>query len=287
MKIKIGYLGPDPVTFGYLAAKKFFNGIEDAEFISYHSHSEIISAVGKMEVDYGVVAIENVIDGIIAETVQCTEDEAGRRGLYICGEVAVPIELYCLRKADDLTPPKKILTHDSVTRQCRKFISKLQNEGAMLEITNSTAEAAQKAGQNSEIAVIASEEAAKKYGLRKVVPESVADIANNKTRFWVLSKSYAKRTGKDKTCFLVNLEQTQSGALWKTIGFFAKRNINLLIIYSNPIPGKHWEYTFLIELVGHIDDNNMEEAWEELRNSGLITGRPHFLGSYPDTTSGI
>jgi prephenate dehydratase len=197
----------------------------------------------------------------------------------------VPVALYYLRKDPKNSFPKKLLTHDTVTRQCRKFISKLQKEGVIVEIRNSTGEAALEASQNPEVAVIASQEAEQKYGLQRMLPDSVADVQGNVTRFWILAKSYTKKTGQDKTSFLVNLEQTKSGALWQALGCFARRKINLLLVYPNSIPGKHWEYTFLMEFSGHIDDPELEGAWEELRNSGLITGRPHLLGSYPSATN--
>ncbi len=113
----------------------------------------------------------------------------------------------------------------------------------------------------------------------------MTDHKNSVTRFWILGKEHEQKTGKDKTCFLVNLEQSAKGVLHKTLGVLAKRELNVLILYPSPILGKQWEYTFLVEVSGHIDDTALLEAWEEFRELGISLHPMQFLGSYPDATS--
>jgi len=290
MKLKIGYLGPDSVTFGYMAAKKFFDSSKQVEYIAHPSHEQIALAVGRKTIDYGVLAIENVIDGVISETIHAVEDVDGQYGLSVCGEIALPVHLYFLKK-DNLTDlPKKVLSHISPINQSRKFVEGLRKQGVAIEVRNSTSEAAKEASENSDIAVIAPLTARDAYGLSLAHELSIEDEKNNMTRFWIIGKTHSDRTGNDKTAFLVNLEHDQSGALWKSLHCFADEesgiNLNLLLIYPNPIPGKRWEYTFLLEFKGHILDPEMDAAYQRLRSSGLILGRPRFLGSYPDAISG-
>jgi|SRR3989344_2951638 len=120
------------------------------------------------------------------------------------------------------------------------------------------------------------------FGLKRVKPNSVTDNQNNFTRFWVLGNQYdVNREGKPcKTCFLLNLTQSQPGALQKSLDVFGRRGINLCLVYPIPIPAKKWEYTFMLEFSAHINDQAMKEAWDELINLGIIVGHPHFLGSY-------
>lgn len=289
MVTKVGYLGPDPVTFGYMAAKKFFNASEQIEFIPYSSHEQIALAVGRKNVDYGILAIENVIDGVISETIHTVEDVDGQYGLSVCGEVTLPINLYFMKKNNPAELPKKVLSHISPINQSRRFVEELRQQGISIEVRNSTSEAAKEASENSDIAVIAPLTAMHIYNLQLIQEASIEDEEKNMTRFWIIGKTHSDRTGNDKTAFLVNLEHDQSGALWRSLNCFSdiKNNthLNLLLIYPNPIPGKRWEYTFLLEFKGHILDPEMDAAYQRLRSSGLILGRPRFLGSYPDATS--
>jgi len=101
MNTKVGYLGPNMSTFGYMAAEKFFLKTKEerkVEFVPYKTHEDVCLAVGKKEVNYGVVAIENVIDGVVTETIRAVEDVDGHLGLKVWAEVVVPIELFYLRK---------------------------------------------------------------------------------------------------------------------------------------------------------------------------------------------
>lgn len=293
MKTKVGYLGPNMSTFGYLAAEKCFLQQDgkaensDVEFVSYKNHEEICLAAGKKEIKFGVVAIENVIDGVVPETVRAIENVDGYLGLKVQAEVVVPIELFCMRSKDTEQSFKKLVSHPVAVRQCSKFVSKLQEEnpGLVVEYNDSTGAAAEEASKNPEVAVIASAKACQIYGLEYIHDGSVTDHKDSLTRFWVISKEHADRSGKDKTCFLVNLEQSVPGSLWKAIGVFASRGINLLLIYPCPVPGKQWEYTFLLELEGYVTDKKMDEAWLEFRKLGLSLTPPRFIGSYPNTTS--
>lgn len=288
--MKVGYLGPNMSTFGYIAAEKFFSlqksEKDNIEFIPYKTHGEICLAAGKKEIKFGVVAIENVIDGVVPETVRAIENVDGHLGLKVQAEVVVPIELFYMRKENSGQPLKKLISHPVAVRQCSEFVSRLQkeNDGLIVEYKDSTGSAAEEASKNSEAAVIASINACQIYGLKCFYKDSVTDHKNSLTRFWIIGKEHANRSGKDKTCFLVNLEQSIPGSLWKAIGVFASRGINLLLIYPCPIPGKQWEYTFLLEFKGYVTDEKMEEAWLEFRKLGLSLNPPRFIGSYPDVT---
>lgn len=288
MSEKIAYLGPDRSTFGYMAAEKFFGNNGDVEFISYPTHTEIARIVGRGAADHGVLAIENVIDGVITETARAIEEVDGRLGLKIHHEVLLPIQLFYLRKELTDTAPRKVLTHVSPIRQCSRFLGEIRKKGISVEVADSTGKAAEEASKDPEIAVIASAKAEEIYGLKRVIPDSIADLKKNFTRFWVVGKSHAQKeldSRMYKTCFLLNLEQAKPGALAEALAYFGGRKINMLLINPNPIPGRLWEYTFLLEFMGHIDDPEMESAYTDLRDSGLSLTPLHFLGSYLAATN--
>ncbi|OGD71514.1 hypothetical protein A2703_03445 [Candidatus Collierbacteria bacterium RIFCSPHIGHO2_01_FULL_50_25] len=285
----MGYLGPGEVSFGYMAARKYFDGQADVMFEPRESHEQICDDVGRNKLDHGVVAIENVCDGMIAETIHAMDDVNGKFGVQVVGEVVIPVRHFLLSKSGAIDDFHSVFSHESAIRQCRKIRSQLESRGIHFQRCASTAEAAREASQKSDIAAIASELAEAKYGLKRVQinqnAENVADRLDNVTRFWVLSSWHAQRTGNDKTTFLLNLDQHTPGGLQKVLGFFAEKEINLLVIFANPIPGKKWEYTFFIEFQGHITDDKMNEAWDELRVKGPLLSPPRLLGSYPSATS--
>lgn len=292
-KIRVGYLGPGTNTFGYQALQKFFteNGFRGVEKVEFANHNEVCLAVGNMVVDYGVVAIENVIDGVVPETIRAIESADSHLGLKIWGEVTLPIKLFCMSKSGDESRIKKLLSHPTAIGQCRKLVSEFQARGIPIEVQPSTSLGAELASKDPEVAAIASDVALKSFGLKLVRKESVTDYENSATRFWILGKKHARIDGKMevkfKTCFLANLEQTVSGVLHKTIGVFADKGISVLLVYPNPILGKKWEYTFVIEVSGHVSEPRMIEAWENFRRLGISLLPLRFLGSYPDTTSSM
>jgi len=287
MPTKIGYLGPDDSTFGYEAAEQYFRGQADIQLVPFKTHADICDAVGRRKIHRGVVAIENTAAGIVTETVFAMENAFSSRSVHAVAEVELTINQLFLRKTNDGSPPKKLLSHIAALQQCKHFVDSLREQGITIEARNSTGEAAKEANENPEFAVIASERAQEKYGLLRVREEPVADSKTNFTRFWILGTEVAERSGdgKHKTCFLVNLEQAKSGVLSKTLECFGKRDLNLLIVFPIPIKGRKWEYTFLIEYSGHFDDEAVQEAYNELTQEGLCVGTPMVLGSYLSATT--
>lgn len=294
-KEKVGYLGAatpdshDTTTFGYMAAEKHFaSHLDEVEFVSFPSHPAICEAVGKKKIRFGVVAAENVADGIVHEVVQTLEEANRHYGVHIAAEVVQPIEMLYLGKCADIVLPVRLLSKDVALRQCKRFVESLHARGVVTEYTTSTGDAARLASQDATIACLASSRAEQEYGLERIGGSgNVADSPNNMTRFWVLNKEYGDRSGQDKSCFLINLQQNQPGALCRALEYFARHGCNLLIVYPIPIPGKPWEYTFLVEFEGHIDDEAIDSSWQELHNSGLCLSGPTFLGSYPSVASNI
>ena len=281
--MKVGYLGPGKATFGFMAAEKFFASNEDVEFVPFSNHTEICRATGEEEIDYGVVAIENVIEGVITETIYAIDRLTRAYRLLIWAEVEIPIELFLLRKINDGSTPTKILGHVIALRQCSKKVSAFQkaNNGIPIEAVDSNGKAAEMAGKNPSCVAIGMAKAEHEYGLVRVESGPIINNPNNFTRFWVMGTRKVKPSTNDKTCLLVNLDQPVPGGISKALKPFADRGINLLLIAPIPIPGKKWEYTFMMEFAGSLSDPKMEEAYEELCASGISMDAPLVLGSYP------
>lgn len=303
-KVRVGYLspetprGPDKTTFGYMAAEKYFSEQRDEiEFINFPTHEEICYAVARQELDFGVVAVENSVVGFIAETVRGICDAEMYGGLRVCAEVVVPIEMFYLRKEPKDQPPRFVLSHTIALQQCSRFLRSLRRQGINVEFRRSTGEAAYEASQNLEVAALATSRAERTYNLVRLEPYSVTDHETARTRFWIIGKQHAQRTGQDKSAFLISLSRDESGVLWKALGSFfgiktrgpvyaqKEKCPNLLYVYPLPIPGRPWEYNFLLEFTGHVNDPEIHEGLENFMYSGLSLMHARFLGSYPSVTT--
>ncbi|MSR79089.1 MAG: hypothetical protein EXS59_03015 [Candidatus Taylorbacteria bacterium] len=285
--MKIGYLGPGKSSFGFAATEIFFGKQKEAEFISCANHTEICRMAGIGEINYGVVAVENVIDGVVAETIHAIDHFRRSSRLWIFGEVELPIELFLFRKNNDGATLTKIVGHKTALGQCSKRVNAFlgANSGIRQEIVDSNSKAAEEASKDSSAIAISTARAEQEYGLIRLEPNSITNNPNSFTRFWVIGTTEAKPSPKDKTCLLVNLNQDAPGGLCGVLAPFSSRGINLLIIAPIPIHGRKWEYSFLVEFSGSFTDQIMQDAYGDLCESGVAMGGPLLLGSYPAGTT--
>jgi prephenate dehydratase len=137
--------------------------------------------------------------------------------------------------------------------------------------------AAKMASGSKDIAAIASEESAQRYGL-KILTENIQDVNENYTRFIVIGKETPHATGNDKTSIIIYLQKNRPGALFEILDEFAKKNIDLTKIESRPTKKLLGDYLFHIDLKGHIEDRKIIETFEKIKNK---VGMLKILGSYP------
>jgi chorismate mutase/prephenate dehydratase len=110
-----------------------------------------------------------------------------------------------------------------------------------------------------------------------VVAFQIEDHLNNSTRFLVLGRQGAERTGRDKTSVLFVVSHAP-GTLFRVLQVFYEKGINLTKIESRPNKGKPWEYIFFIDFEGHATDLHVAQALHEVKGHVLFV---KLLGSYP------
>jgi len=270
--VKIAYFGPK-ATFTHQAAISHFGLSSD--YIACDSISMVFELVESGNAHYGVVPIENTIEGVVNHTIDLLMDA----GLLIVGEIIIPINLFLLSTENDIAKINKVYSHKHALAQSRKFLEKHLPFAEILE-AKSTANACEIAQKEQGSAAIASEVASYVYGLN-ILAKSIQDQKNNFTRFLIIGKTPTKLTGNDKTSFIMGVKN-QTGALYKALEVFYRNNINLTKIESRPSKKKIWDDIFYVDTEGHIEDNNVKSALEELeKNNQLIK----FLGSYPKDES--
>ncbi len=263
--MKVAILGPRG-TFSEEAAKKY-----NAELVLCSDIEEIFNKVEEGSADLGIVPIENSLEGSVNQTLELLL----KRNLYIYDEIVLDIN-HCLMSLEkEIKDVKEVISHPHALAQCKNFIKKL---GVKTRNFPSTAEAAKEIKEKKlrGVAAIAPKISAELYGLN-ILAEGIQDEKENKTRFIVVSKKFNKRTGKDKTSIIIGLLD-RPGSLYEALGVFAKRGINLKKIESRPSKKALGDYIFYIDFEGHIEDDNVKKALNELKDKVSFL---KVLGSYP------
>ncbi len=265
--LRIGFLGPDG-TFSHLAAERKFGA--SVEYRPLADIRAVFEEVIRGHCDLGMVPIENSIGGTVIDTMDSFIDS----GVHICAEVMVEIHHNLLANC----PPEKIkvvASKPEVFAQCRNWLSSSLNEVQLLPVA-STSKAAEMASSEQGLAAIGSTLAAELYDL-KIVFANIEDDPNNTTRFFVISRAPAKRTGNDKTALAFTTAH-RAGALVEVLSIFAGHELNLSNIATRPSKRRNWEYFFFADIEGHHQDENFAAALKEARTH---CGEMHILGSFP------
>ena len=273
--IKIGYLGPKG-TFSHEALKKYTSGLPHTAQ-DYSSIPEILTAVQEDMLDEAIVPIENSIEGAVNATMDMIAQDVS---LSIKAELVIKIREHLLvKRGTDLSKIRFILSHPQPLGQCRRFLSE-QLQYAMAKPVYSTAAAAQevKAGAG-DLAAIGSAVAADVYGLEIAVSD-IQDYDNNHTRFVIVSKKDAIRTGRDKTSIVFSTED-KPGSLYRILDIFNLWDINMTRIESRPARNMLGRYIFFIDLIGHREDDALKDALTMVSKKTTFL---KILGSYPIST---
>jgi chorismate mutase/prephenate dehydratase len=265
--LKIAYLGP-PATFTNLAAIKKFGS--QVEYLPCNTITDIFTEVERQNADYGVVPIENSIEGAVSHTLDMFVDS----DLKICSEITLEISHNLLSKYPK-NRIKKVYSNPQVFGQCRIWLETNLPAVELVEVT-STTKAAQICAHTKDSACIASILAAKQYSL-KVVAKDIEDNPRNITRFLVIGQEDVPKTKNTKTLIMFSIKD-RVGALHDMLVPFKKYKINLTKIESRPSKKKAWDYYFFVDLAGHRLDNNVKKALNELEDKCKYL---KILGSYP------
>ena len=226
----------------------------------------------KGRADYGVVPIENSIEGMVNHTLDMFIDSE----LKICSEILLDISHNLLSKGRRLSVIKRIYSNPQVFGQCRAWIEKNLARAELVEVS-STTKAAELVSRHRNAAAIGSLLAAKRYNLL-VLAKSIEDSKHNVTRFLVIGRTIKVRpTGNDKTSILFSIKD-KVGALHDILTPFKRYSINLTKIESRPSKLRAWEYYFFVDMEGHFMDEKVKKALAVLKKNCAYF---KVLGSYP------
>ncbi|TAJ96012.1 MAG: prephenate dehydratase [Gammaproteobacteria bacterium] len=266
--LNIAYLGPEG-TFTQAAALKHFGSA--VRTTALPALDQVFREVEAGVCQYGVVPIENSIEGVISHT----HDLLINSNLRICGEIELRIRQHLMSRAGSLAGIRRIYSHQQSLAQCRIW---LDNNLAGVERlpTTSNAEAARRAAAENDAAAIAGESAAAVYDL-PILRRNIEDEGDNTTRFMVIGRHDTQPSGRDKTTLIFSTPN-KPGALYKMLVCFADHDVSLTRIESRPSRRGNWDYVFFVDVEGHLQDPSVVAAIRQLEQTAAMV---KVLGSYP------
>lgn len=271
-KAEVAYLGPE-ATFTHLAGVKYFG--HSASYKPMETIDEVFAEVEKGRTTYGIVPVENSIEGAVFSTL----DSFMKYKVQICGEIQLEISHNLVCRSGNIEDIQTVASHAQALAQCREWLRKNLPSVPTLQVF-STGAAAQMASNNPNIGAIASSLAIKTHELQIVV-KGIEDYMGNTTRFLVIGKKSPAPSGADRTSLLIGL-MDRPGALNQILTILSEEGINLAKIESRPIKGKQWKYLFFLDMLGHIEDERILRGCDRIREHCSYF---EWLGSYPSTES--
>ncbi len=267
---RVSYLGPE-ATFTHIATMKHFGlGVS---LIPQPSIRDVFKEVEKGACHYGVVPVENSIEGAVNHTL----DLFFESDLKICAEIYQTISHDLLSGSASLNEIRTVFSHPQAFAQCREWLRKYLPDAERVEC-NSTSDAARRASNTPDTAAISSSEAAAMYHLQ-VLASRIEDTARNTTRFLIIGHDEVHRTGEDKTS-LMFVTSHIPGALYKVLKPLADSGINMVKLESRPTKHENWSYFFFADVEGHLEDRGVSETIDRMGELCLFL---KWLGSYPKT----
>ncbi len=267
-KTRVAFQG-ETGAYSEEAAFNFFGAA--VEIVPYESFDRVFKAVAEGKVEFGVVPVENSLEGSISQVYDLLLDSP----LRVCGEEKLRV-VHCLiaNPNTQLGLVKKVFSHPQALGQCRNFLRHLNCELIPTYDTAGSVKMIKEEGLEDG-AAIASARAAEIYGMN-IILKGIEDNPNNFTRFFVLSKHDAPPSGTDKASIVFSVKH-KPGALYRSLKELTLRNINLTKIESRPTRQKPWEYNFYLDCEGYKNEEELYDALNGLEKNSIFV---KLLGSY-------
>lgn len=269
----IATLGPQD-SDSYQAARHYN---PSAEIKLFYRVQDLFAAYMAGGIDLVIVPIYNTREGAmhtalkeITRTSEC----------HWVDNVVLPIHL-SLSAFDHNDHPETIHTivgRSSVFRQCREFLDGNYPDATRMSVAR-IEQAIEKTRANGKgYALLETEEIARRHKLALIEREVAA---HNRTRFAVLARHPAVKTGYDATTFVTKPLKDRVGLLADILNEFTCRGISIIDLQSdNDI--KTQKLQIYIEFEGHCEEPLIQEALNSIEQ-GVIEekGALNIFGSFP------
>jgi len=266
----------EPGAFSHMAANHLFG--PDIELVPTRSFDALFASVLSGQASRAMVPVENTLAG----SVQGNLDRIIQHGLHVVAETRVRIRL-CLvaPPGQRLSEIRTAASHPVALQQCQDFFRNHPQMEPVAVYDTAGSIRDLMAGEASYDAAIGSALAARIYGGETVV-EEIEDNTENHTRFFAISAEAGDSPGTNPKTSLAFVVAHEPGSLYRALGIFAQRGIDLMKLESRPIPGRPWEYRFFADVRGD-PKTNLRECLDELRGSAAEL---QLLGCYAESDGG-
>jgi len=274
-RLRVGYEGV-PGAYSEMAIRQVYG--RKCEPVGFRDFPSVHEALRRGEIDRAALPVENTIAG--SASLHDNWDILAQEGFHAVAETIVHVH-HCLLAlpGTKISEIRELRIHPQPVIQCKQHLAKLLPKVAM--VPGDTAGSARQLSQTREkgVAVIASRLAAETYGL-EILVEGMEDDPSNFTRFLMASREpVAPARGKVlKTSLAFTLDNAGPGSLFRALGAFALRDLDLARIESRPIPGAPWRYRFFLDIRAGAHETRCARALEHL---GEMVTELSILGSYP------
>lgn len=240
-------------AYAYTAMKQFFGDSVNHDNVA--TWRDAMEAVKDGKADYAVLPIENSTTGIVAGVYDLLQEYNN----YIIAETYVKINHALMGlPGTDISKVTTVYSHPQGLMQCDKFLD-LHKDWQRISQSNTAVAAKQVLEENDRSHVaIASEDAAKVYGL-EILKTGISDLDNNTTRFVIVTqkRKFVKNAQKTSIVFETTNE---AGTLYNLLSHIIYNGLNMNKIESRPIEGRQWEFRFFVDFEGNIDDPRVMNA---------------------------
>ncbi|MCF0164378.1 MAG: chorismate mutase [Bacteroidales bacterium] len=273
--IKVAYCGVEG-AFAHIAAMNLF---PEGTAVSYPSFNAAYKAVEDSQCDLCVLPIENSFAGDVGSVMDLIF--SGSLHINRIYNLGITQSLLAKKgtKIDDI---KRVISHPQALEQCAEYIER--HNFRTIEYTNTALSAVEvRDSADSDIACIASEDAAKLYDL-DVLEVGINSRKNNTTRFAVFSKVQEKPDKANRMgghFILVFTVKNEAGALANALNIIGVHGFNICNLTSRPMKSLMWNYYFFMELEGNINTpdgedmmNELSHICDRLRLAGVYTKEP-------------
>lgn len=221
---------------------------KNASIRHYKMFEDVFEAVNKGEAPFGLVPVENSTAGSVHEVY----DLIIKYRFYVTGSYSLEVNhCLCARKGVEYSDIEEVYSHPQALAQCSEFLKNFDFTGVNYTNTAAAAKYVAQSGR-TDVGVICSAEAAKKYGL-EILKTRIQNISNNRTRFIVISKKLIIEENADKISLIFALPHT-TGSLYRILGRFSIAGLNLTKLESRPVGNGEFKYYFYVDLLGNIKD---------------------------------
>ncbi|GAB4217569.1 MAG: prephenate dehydratase [Synechococcales cyanobacterium] len=267
----LAYLGPQG-TFSEQVAEVIQQRLgQSVQLSAYPSIMATLEAVAGGEVEWGVVPVENSLEGGVAATLDgCWQLE----GIHIHHAYVLPIRYALVSAAPTLAQIQRVYSHPQALGQCRMWLHETLPQAVLMPSGSTTAELPQVKSGDPQVAVICSARTARQGGWP--VLATVTGQDHNQTRFWVLHRHPSP--GGSLTSLALSLPENVPGALLKPLQIFAERQLNLARIESRPSKKSAGTYVFFLD-VEHTNQQFLDPVVIDALTA--VAERLRIFGSYP------